>query len=303
MYSRSYQTTVSAPASWNGVGLHTGAACRVTVRPAGPGEGISIRRVDREEWSSPTRLSPDMVVDTRLCTVLGHGHATIMTVEHLFAALSGLGVDNAVIEVDGPEIPAMDGSAALFVEGILDVGLSRSAAPRTVLRIVRPIEIDDGDRWACIEPSDKFELDVAIDFDNEVIGAQRVLVTVDPNSFQNWVAPARTFAMLRDVEALRASGLALGGSLENCVVIDDDKVVNKDGLRFGDEFVRHKALDALGDLFVLNQPVLGRYIAERPGHAINNAMARAILADPNSYRVESWSPVEHAEAFGLIAAE
>lgn len=270
------QHTLNAPVVWAGIGLHTGAMCEVTVSPAPINSGILIQRVDDPVWGEAVRVSPDLVTDTHLCTALTRRGVSVLTVEHLFAALSGSGVDNAVIALSGPEIPALDGSAGGFVRGLDRVGLCAQSAPRQALRVTEPIEIRDGERWARIEPCNQLELDVSIDFAAAAVGRQRWHGVMSPEMFDLEIATARTFAFKHDVDALRAKGLAQGGSLDNCVVVDGDDVVNDGGLRFTDEFVRHKVLDVLGDLFTLGMPLLGRYVVHRPGHGVNNAMARAI---------------------------
>lgn len=275
--SSAHQHTLASKASWRGIGLHTGVVCGVSVSPGAVGSGVRIVRTDDTRWGGPAVLSPDLVTQTQLCSAITRNATTIMTVEHILSALSALGVDNALIEVDGPEIPALDGSAAMFVAGLRRARLKRQNAPRRAFRINRAFDIRDGERWARVEPCDGFEVDVSIDFDDDAIGAARFVGPVNGDIFERQVAPARTFAMRRDVDALRAAGLARGGSLDNCVVVDEGRVVNVDGLRFSDEFVRHKTLDLIGDLFALGMPILGRCTVHRPGHGINNAIARAIV--------------------------
>ncbi len=284
------QTTLDRPARCVGVGLHSGAPARLRLRPAPAGSGITLRRLDVEGARGVVPVQPEAVCETRLCTVLANAHGvTVATVEHVFSALAALGVDNVRVEIDGPEIPAVDGSAAPFVTLINQAGVRALPARRRVLRVTRPLEVRlDGARVARFEPSDRFELDVTIDFDRGGIGRQRYVGVVDAQTFQQDVASARTFAFANEVEALRAAGLARGGSLDNCVVLEGETVLNPDGLRFPDEFVRHKALDAIGDLFVAGFGFQGRYIAERPGHELNNHALRALMADPTAHEL-SWA--------------
>jgi UDP-3-O-[3-hydroxymyristoyl] N-acetylglucosamine deacetylase len=264
----------------------------MTLHPAPADEGVVFRRVDVSdggEGANEIRLTPDAVVDTRLGTTIANAHgARVQTVEHFLAAVAGLGLDNVRVDIDGPELPAMDGSAAPFAKLIARAGFDRLAAPRRVLRVVKTVEItsDDG-RRARFEPSPRGEIDVSIAFDDPAIGRQRAVFEVEPDEFARDIAPARTFGFLHEVDALRAAGLARGGSMENCIVLDGGAVLNEDGLRFADEFVRHKALDVLGDLALAGWPILGRYVAERPGHGLNNAALRALLDDPDAWVLEA----------------
>ena len=281
------QQTLAGPALCAGVGLHTGAHTRLALKPAPVGSGIVFRCVGGDRDGAMVKVSPDSVIDTRLCTVIGDDDGPILrTVEHVLAAVAAAQLDNVVIEVDGPEAPALDGSAKPFMDLIRRAGLRRQSAPRRVLDIVKPVAIDMGDgRWARFEPCDRFEIDVTIAYDAAPIGRQRVSFVVEPETFDADISAARTFAFAEDVEAMRAAGLARGGSLGNCVVVEDGAVINADGLRYGDEFVRHKALDALGDLALLGYALRGRYVAERPGHALNNTALRALVADTAAWRI------------------
>lgn len=293
-----FQTTLSGVMTFNGVGLHSGERVRMTVRPAPADMGVAFRRIDMpagdDGEANLIRLSADAVVDTRLGTTVANRHgARVQTVEHLLAALAGVGLDNAIVELEGPEIPAMDGSAAPFAKALARAGFDRLAAPRRVIRIVKPVEVELGGRRARFEPAARTEIDVAIDFPDPVVGRQRAVFALDGDRagdrFMQDLAPARTFAFLSEVEALRASGLARGGSYDNCVVLDGGAVLNAEGLRYADEFARHKALDALGDLAVAGRQILGRYVAERPGHEINNLALRALMNDPDAWRLETLS--------------
>ena len=278
---------------------------RVTLRPAPADAGIIFRRVDRPagppapdgEGANEIRLTPDAVCDTRLGTTIANAHgATVQTVEHLLAAVVGLGLDNVWIDIDGPEVPAMDGSAAPFANLIARVGLDLLDAPRRVIRILKTVEVALDDRSARFEPAPRTEIDVVIDFDDSAIGRQHASFTLDAGRFARDVAPARTFAFQHEVDGLREAGLALGGSLGNCIVLDGGEVLNKDGLRFADEFVRHKALDALGDLALAGRPIVGRYVAERPGHALNSKALKALMSDPDAWTLESAAPTSAADA-------
>lgn len=295
------QTTLGRSVRCAGVGLHSGAPARLRLRPGLAGEGVILRRTDVARGHSLIPVTPDAVCDTKLCTVLTNSHGvTVATVEHLFSALAALEIDNVRIDVDGPEIPAMDGSAALFTDLLTDAGVRAAPARRRVLRVKRPVEVRLDARIARFEPADQFEVDVTIDFDRGGIGRQRYVGVVEPRAYATDIAPARTFAFANEVEALRAAGLAQGGSLDNCVVLDGETVMNPGGLRFADEFVRHKALDAIGDLFVAGASVQGRYVAERPGHELNNIALRALMADPDAYEL-SWARAQHRDRVGADA--
>jgi UDP-3-O-[3-hydroxymyristoyl] N-acetylglucosamine deacetylase len=284
-----HQTTLAGPAVCAGVGLHSGARARMTLRPAPADTGVVFRRVDLKGADNVIPLAPDAVTETRLGTTIANGRgASVATTEHFLAAVVGLGVDNLVVDIDGPEVPAMDGSAAPFARLIARAGLERLAAPRRVIRVLKPVEYVAADgRRARFEPAERPEIDIEIDFASDAVGRQRFEFAPDADTFADAVAPARTFAFASDVDALREAGLARGGSLENCVVIADGKVVNEEGLRFDDEFARHKALDALGDLALAGRAIFGRYVAERPGHAVNNAALRTLLADDSAWTLET----------------
>ncbi len=285
-----YQHTLAGPAIFAGVGLHTGAHVRVSIRPAPADAGIAFVRTDLP-GANRVQAFGDNVVNTRLNTVIGNAAGvTVSTIEHLMAALAALGVDNALVELDGPEVPIMDGSAEPFVQLLDRAGRRRQEAPRRRLEVLARVDVVDGDKRAWIEPCDRYELAFEIDFDSPVIGRQRIELEVTEDSFRVELSDCRTFGFLSDVEALRLAGLALGGSLENAVVVDGDRVLNPEGLRRPDEFVRHKALDAVGDLYLLGAPVLGRFEGVRGGHALNNALVRELLARPNAWRWRTDSP-------------
>jgi UDP-3-O-[3-hydroxymyristoyl] N-acetylglucosamine deacetylase len=281
-----YQHTLTGPAIFAGVGVHTGAHTRCCVRPAPAGSGIVFVRTDIRDRDNRVPATGDRVVKTQLGTVIGNdAGVTVSTIEHLMAAFAALGVDNAVVEVDGPEVPIMDGSAEPFVQIIDRAGRRRQEAPRRFIEILETVEVVDGDKRASVSPSDRYEMAFEIAFASATIGRQRVELEVDEQSFRKELANCRTFGFLSEVETLRAMGLARGGSLENCVVIDGSRVLNPEGLRRPDEFVRHKALDAIGDLYVLGAPILGRFEGILAGHGLNNALVRALLARPAAWRV------------------
>lgn len=286
-----FQHTLSSPVLCSGVGLHGGQPVRMTLRPAGPDHGIVFVRADLSGVDNRVAVSAEAVVRTVLHTEIANASGVMVsTIEHLMAAFSALGVDNAVVEIDGPELPIMDGSSEPFVALIERVGLRRQAEPRRYLEMVERVEVVVGDKSALLEPHDGFHVDFEIEFASRAIGRQRVALDVDAQSFKRELARARTFGFAHEIEHLRARGLARGGDLSNAVLIDGDTVVNAEGLRFPDEFARHKALDAVGDLYVLGAPVIGRFAAVRAGHAINNLLARAVAARPSSFRMRTFAP-------------
>ncbi len=283
----SYQHTLAGPAICAGVGVHSGERVRVSIRPAPVGSGIVFVRTDLER-DNRVPVTAEAVTQTRLCTVIANdAGVTVATIEHLMAALAALEVDNAVIEVDGPEVPIMDGSALPFVQLLDRAGRRRQEAERRFIEILRPIEVVDGDKTVSLTPCDRFEMAFEIAFPTKVIGRQRVDLHVTEESFREELADCRTFGFLAEVQALREAGLARGGSLENAVVIDGDRILNPEGLRRTDEFVRHKALDAVGDLYVLGAPILGRFEGIYAGHALNNLLCRALLAQPRAWRLRT----------------
>ncbi|WP_313586293.1 UDP-3-O-acyl-N-acetylglucosamine deacetylase [Aquidulcibacter sp.] len=279
------QHTLAGHVSCVGVGLHTGKPVRVTLKPAGVDHGIVFVRLDAPEFGRRIAALVDKVTTTELGTTLANSAGVpVATVEHLMAALFGMGIDNAIVEIDGPEVPILDGSSEPFIEMIEMTGTRALGAPRRMLEILKPVEVLVGNKLARLEPFDGFELDVTVEFSTRAIGRQRVVFDCTPQSFANDLGAARTFGFLHQVEAMQAKGLALGGSLENAVVIDGDAIVNQEGLRFADEFVRHKALDAVGDLALAGAPIKGRYVAERAGHEMNVALVRTLLADASAWR-------------------
>ncbi len=291
MASSEFQHTLAGPALCAGVGVHTGERVRLSIRPAGPDQGIVFVRTDVRDRDNRVPVSGEAVVATRLGTVIGNAAGvTVSTIEHLMAALAALGVDNAVVELDGPEVPIMDGSAAPFVSLLDRAGLRRQDAPRRFIEILAEVEVTEGDKRAVLSPAETTEIAFEIAFDSAAIGRQRVDLEITAETFREELASARTFGFVHEVEALRAAGLARGGSLENAIVIEGDRVLNPGGLRFTDEFVRHKALDALGDLYVLGAPILGRFEGVKAGHGLNNAVVRALLSKPYAWRVVEFAP-------------
>ena len=274
------QRTLKSLVSASGVGLHTGQKVRMTLRPAPIDTGVVFRRVD---LASPVDVPAraELVGEARLASTLIRGDVKVHTVEHLMSALGGLGVDNAYVDLDAPELPIMDGSASPFVLLVQQAGIEEQAAPKKFLRVTRPVEVRDGDKWARLEPYEGFRLSFSIEFRHPVIERTTQAVTVDfaETSYLKEIARARTFGFMNDVEDLRDSGLALGGGLDNAVVLDEYRVLNSEGLRFADEFIRHKLLDAIGDLYLLGRPLLGAFTAHKSGHALNNRLLRVALAD------------------------
>jgi UDP-3-O-[3-hydroxymyristoyl] N-acetylglucosamine deacetylase len=263
-----------------GVGLHTGDKVYLTLRPAAPDTGIVFRRVDLDP-PVDIKASPLNVGDTRLSTTLTNGEARISTVEHLLSAFAGLGIDNAYVDVSAAEVPIMDGSAGPFVFLIQSAGIEDQNRPKRFIRIKRPVTVEDGDKFARFEPFDGFKVAFSIDFDHPAFASRSQTASVDfsTTSFVKEVSRARTFGFLREIEALRQQNLALGGSLDNAVVVDDFRVLNDEGLRYEDEFVKHKILDAIGDLYLLGYSLIGAFRGHKSGHALNNRLLRALLAD------------------------
>ena len=297
------QRTLKSLTSASGVGLHTGRKVRITLRPAAIDTGIVFRRVD---LASPVDIPAraDAVGETRLSSCLVRGEAKVYTVEHLMSALGGLGVDNAYVDLDGPEVPIMDGSAAPFVLLLQQAGLVEQAAAKKFLRIKRTVQVDDGDKWARFEPYEGYRLSFSIDFKHPVIDRSTQSVSVDfaETSYLKEIGRARTFGFMHDIENLRENGLALGGGLDNAVVLDEFRVLNAEGLRFADEFIRHKLLDAVGDLYLLGRPLLGAFSAHKSGHALNNKLARALMGDAAAYETVVFEKADEAPAAVLRLA-
>jgi UDP-3-O-[3-hydroxymyristoyl] N-acetylglucosamine deacetylase len=289
------QRTVKALVRTQGVGLHSGQRVELTLRPAAPDTGIVFRRVDLPV-PVEIRVSASRVTDTRMASTLsaadtGEGASVkVATVEHLMSALAGLGIDNLIIDVTAPEIPILDGSAGSFVFLIQSVGLLEQAAPKRFIRVKHAVEVRDGDKWARLEPHFGFKLRFSIDFGHPAINAtvQEVEVDFANASYVSAISRARTFGFMQDVESLRSHGLARGGSLGNAIVMDESRVLNSDGLRSDDEFVKHKILDAIGDLYLVGHPLLASYSAHKSGHAMNNLLLRALLADESAFELTTY---------------
>ena len=288
--SGAFQHTVRAPAVFAGVGVHTGEYTRVVVRPAQADTGIVFVRTDMVDRDNRVPASAEAVCKTQLGTVItNEAGVTVATIEHLMAALVMLGIDNAVVELDGPEMPIMDGSSLPFVQVLERAGKRALSTPRRFIEIIDTVEVIDGEKRAALKPAMRFEVAFEISFPSAAIGRQSVDLPMDEHAFRRELADCRTFGFLHEVEALRAMGLARGGTMDNCVVIEGDRVLNPEGLRRPDEFVRHKALDAIGDLYVLGAPIIGRFEGELAGHGINNQLVRALLARPEAWRVRTFA--------------
>ncbi len=280
------QQTIERPAVCAGIGVHSGEKARLVLKPAPVGSGVVFRRTDLDATDIEIRAHADSVSDTRLGTTLtNEAGVSVAVVEHLMAALAGLGVDNLIIEIDGPEVPIMDGSSAVYCELLLQAGLKTQTAPRRRIRILERVEIIDGPKRATLSPSDDtvLSLRARIEYEDSVIGIQQMALRMAPGMFARDLAFARTYGFARDVDMLRAIGLARGGSLDNAIVLEDGAVMNPEGLRAEDEFVRHKMLDAVGDLMLTGAPIAGSYDAVQPGHALNNALVRKLLATPSAW--------------------
>lgn len=290
------QRTLKSLVSASGVGLHGGRKVCMVLRPAAPDTGIVFHRVDLDP---PVSLPADpySVCDTRMCSGLQSpdGHK-VGTVEHLMSALAGLGVDNVHVDVDAPEIPILDGSSGPFVFLLRSAGLEEQAAPKRFLRVKKPVEVRDGDKWVRLEPYDGFRLSFSIVFNHPAIDgtATRTAIDFAQQSYERDVARARTFGFMQDVEFMRANGLALGGSLGNAIVMDEYRVLNAEGLRYPDEFVKHKVLDAIGDLYLGGHPLLASYTAHKAGHAMNNQVLRELLEDRSAWELVTFERTEAA---------
>ncbi|WP_254070173.1 UDP-3-O-acyl-N-acetylglucosamine deacetylase [Acidisphaera sp. L21] len=300
--ARTRQRTLAAAIGCVGVGLHSGKRVKLELLPAAAGAGIVFRRTDigPNGMDIPARF--DNVTDTRLCTMLSHPHAPdvrVGTVEHVMAALAACGIDNAVVAVDGAEVPVLDGSSAPFIFLLDCAGTVEQDAPTRVIEILRPVRVSDGEAFVELRPvvSDGFEMAVSIDFAAGAIGRQAMTLRLTEESFRRDLAEARTFAMAADIAGLQAAGLALGGSLNNAVVVEGDRVLNPGGLRMADEFVRHKMLDAVGDLAMAGAPLKARLVAHRPGHALNNKVLRALFADRSAW---TWADAPSFAGWGAV---
>jgi UDP-3-O-[3-hydroxymyristoyl] N-acetylglucosamine deacetylase len=289
------QRSLKAPIGCVGIGLHSGRRIRLTLHPAEPGSGIVFHRTDLGR-DIPARF--DRVVDTRLATVLGDeswASARVSTVEHLMAALVGTGVDNVLIELDGPEVPALDGSAAPLVFLLDCAGIVDQAVPHRSIQIRRPVRVSEGEAFAELRPGGPgLEMALSIDFAAPAIGRQALSLQLSSETFRDELSRARTFTLIEEIQHLRAAGLAQGGTLDNAVVVDQAQILNPGGLRMPDEFARHKLLDVVGDLALAGAPINGRFNAHRPSHTLNNRLLRALFADASAWRIEAPEPVSAA---------
>jgi UDP-3-O-[3-hydroxymyristoyl] N-acetylglucosamine deacetylase len=280
------QTTVKSPVHFSGRGLHSGLPVNMTVHPASADYGIWFRRTDLMVGDALIPARWDAAQPARLCTVIGNdAGATVSTIEHLMAALAGCGIHNALIEIDGPEVPILDGSAAPFVAGLMRRGVRQLDRGVRAIRILEPVEVREGIAFARLEPAEMLEIGFHIDFSDAAIGRQDLVLNMANGTFVRELATSRTFCRQADVDLMRASGLALGGTLDNAVVFDGDRVISPGGLRRPDEPVRHKMLDALGDLALAGAPILGRYTGHRAGHTMTNSLLRALFARPDSFEM------------------
>lgn len=301
------QRTLKSLTTAVGVGLHSGQRVELTLRPAPPDTGIVFRRVDLPQPVDIV-VSAEAVTDTRLASTISSGSAKVHTVEHLMSACAGLGLDNLIIDITADEVPILDGSASSFVFLLQSAGIALQASPKRFVRVLRPVEVREGEganvKWARLDPYEGYKLSFEIDFDHPAVDStgQRVAFDLGSGSYSRDIARARTFGFTKDVEAMRTNGLALGGGLDNAIVMDDYKVLNTDGLRYNDEFVKHKILDAMGDLYLLGKPLLAAYSAFRSGHAMNNKLLRALLAQPEAYEVVTFEDESRAPAgFATLA--
>ncbi len=297
------QTTLNRAIDCAGVALHSGKKVSLTLKPAPANTGIVFRRTDLPGQPEVT-ASWDNVVDTRMCTTLGDGgQVTISTVEHLMAAISGSHVDNMIVELDGPEVPVMDGSSQPFIFLIECAGVTELNAPRRVIEILKPVKVAE-DGWSAeLLPSNSFSVGFEIEFDNSAVARQEISITLVNGTFKKEIARARTFGFAHEVEQLRAAGLGLGGSLDNAVIVDGDKILNDGGLRYDDEFVRHKVLDAVGDLYLAGGAIRGHYRGVRAGHRVTNLLLRKLFADPSAWRYVELSGDEDAVGRGYTPVD
>ena len=287
------QRTLKSLTKAVGVGLHSGQRVELTLRPAAPDTGIVFRRVDLPE-PVDIPVNADAVSDTRLASTISNGGVKVHTIEHLMSACAGLGLDNLYIDITAEEVPILDGSSASFVYLLQSAGIVTQKAPKRFIRVKKPVEVRDGEgkslKWARLEPFHGYTLSFEIEFDHPAVNStgQRVFFDMGSGRYAREIARARTFGFTRDVEMMRSHGLALGGGLDNAIVMDDVKVLNAEGLRYQDEFVKHKILDAIGDLYIVGKPLLAAYSAFRSGHAMNNQLLRALMAQPDAWEIVSF---------------
>jgi len=293
------QRTLRSLTKAGGVGLHSGQRVELTLRPAAPDTGMVFRRVDLPQ-PVDIAVSAGAVTDTRMASTISAGQAKVFTVEHLMSACAGLGLDNLYIDITAEEVPILDGSASSFVFLLQSAGIALQDAPKRFVRILREVKVSEGQgaqlKWAALSPHEGYKLSFEIDFDHPAVDStgQRVQFDMATGSYVRDIARARTFGFTKDVEMMRANGLALGGGLDNAIVMDDYKVLNAEGLRYNDEFVKHKILDAMGDLYLLGKPIIGAYSAFRSGHALNNKLLRELLAQPEAYEVVTFEDERRA---------
>jgi UDP-3-O-[3-hydroxymyristoyl] N-acetylglucosamine deacetylase len=293
------QRTIHSLTKAVGVGLHSGQRVELTLRPAQPETGIVFRRVDLPV-PVDIPITATAVTDTRLASTISNGGAKVYTVEHLMSACAGLGIDNMYVDITAQEVPILDGSASSFVFLLQSAGIVEQNAPKRFIRILKSVQVHEGEgestKWARLDPHHGYKLTFEIDFHHPAVDqtGQRVVFDMDRDVYTRDIARARTFGFTKDVETMRANGLGMGGGLDNAIVMDDYKVLNSDGLRYDDEFVKHKILDAMGDLFLLGKPLLASYCAFRSGHAMNNKLLRELLSQPDSYETVTFQDVQHA---------
>ena len=292
------QRTIKTSVKVTGVGLHSGEKVTLGLRPAPANSGIVFCRVDRKPVEQ-IRANADLVHDTRLSTCMEQNSVRVATVEHLMSALSGLGIDNVYVDLDSAEVPIMDGSAGTFIFLLQSAGIVEQSAAKKFIRVKKAVEVKQGDKWVRFDPFNGYKLTFTINFSHPVFAntKQHVVVDLGEHSYVRDISRARTFGFMQDVEAMRAQGLALGGSLDNAIVMDDYRVLNPDGLRFEDEFVKHKVLDAIGDLYMLGHPIIGAFSGYKSGHALNNALLRELLADAEAWEYVTFDNPEEAPAF------
>ena len=306
MSSVQFQQTIACPVVCAGIGVHSGERAKLVIKPAASGSGIRFRRTDIVDRDNEIEARGDFVSEVQLGTTLKNAAGvTVATVEHLLAACAGMGIDNLLIEIDGPEVPIMDGSSAVYCELMLNAGLRQQGALRRRIRVLETVRVTDGIKTASLSPSadDYLSIHAKIEFESRAIGTQQMSLRLLPGMFARDIAFARTFGFAKDVEKLQAMGLARGGSLDNAVVLDGDNIVNPEGLRTDDEFIRHKILDAVGDLMLAGAPIAGVYEARQPGHALNNKLVRALLERPTAWCWEtSDAAVERAAPFASARA-
>jgi len=295
------QRTLKSLTKAVGVGLHSGQRVELTLRPAPPDTGIVFRRVDLPEPVA-IAVTATSVTDTRLASTISNGGVKVHTIEHLMSAAAGLGLDNLYVDITAEEVPILDGSSASFVYLLQSAGIVMQKAPKRFIRVTRPVEVREGEgsnlKWARLDPYHGYKLSFEIEFDHPAVSStgQRVEFDFGSGTYAREIARARTFGFTRDVEMMRSHGLAMGGGLDNAIVMDDVKVLNADGLRYQDEFVKHKILDAIGDLYIVGKPLLAAYSAFRSGHAMNNQLLRALLAQPDAYEMVSFEHDRDAPA-------